>query len=1614
MNALHTLIEKFSAVATETSSQAEKGHRFEVLIQRYLETEPIAKERFEHVWLWNDWPYRGHSHDVGIDLVAQERGTGKSYAIQCKCYRKEYKLVLGDVSTFFTQLNRKWKNISFAGGILIATAYERDETLCRTMRELEKPCEFIGLSDLETAAVDWAKLAEGKAASLPKYDARPHQREAIDAVLEGFKEADRGKLIMACGTGKTFTALRLAEEYTQGKGCVLFLAPSIALVSQSLREWMSQTVYPMHPIAVCSDAQAGRADDLANLSALDLPSPASTNPVTIGENYAKFHDSHLTVIFSTYQSLDKVHEAQAAGALPTFDLTICDEAHRTTGVSLTDKDSGELDESLFVKVHDADYIQSIKRLYMTATPRIYSDAARQQAADGNAEIASMDDATKYGKEFFRLSFDRAVNEGLLTDYKVLILCVDELYAEHLWKQMPATEDGQLMLDDVVKMVGCYNGLRKHVMGETPQEEKPGEYDPSAPDGQTAYEDTLQSDPEPMQRAVSFAENIKDSQKKVKAWDAMLSLIATMEKEQDILPSQMKHVDGAMDMNKRGEALQWLKDDTHGECRILSNVRCLSEGVDVPALDAVMFLSPRRSQVDVVQSVGRVMRRAEGKKYGYIILPIGIPNGVKPEDVLDSDPKYGVIWDVLQALRAHDNRFNAEINSINLNKGRSQRIKAVGVGFPRPTGENGAEPPTGVGVQLELPFNWEQRLEDWHDAILARTVKKCGERTYWEQWARDIADIARRQQEAIEGMLNKGIGAEEFQAFIDGLKENTRPDIDRADAIEMLAQQMICRPVFNALFSQYEFAEKNPVSATMNAMLDIIQEETPVADREHLQKFYESVRQRTKGIDNAAGRQTVIKELYEKFFKHAFPNTAEKLGIVYTPVEVVDFIIHSVHEILKKEFGQEKGIGSEGVRILDPFTGTGTFIVRAIQSGLIAKEDLPRKYKEELFAAEIVLLAYYTACVNIESAYHGIMGQSEYDPFGGICLTDTFMMHENSAKDEDLFTQFEENGERIKRLCGQDIRVIVGNPPYSIGQSSSNDNNQNNDYPTLDKRIEETYAEQSDAHTLRSCYDSYIRAFRWASDKIKNKGIVAFVTNGAYIDKNTLAGFRKTLTKEFDSIYCFNLRGFIRGRSSADARKEGQNIFDILTGVCITILIKNGELAEDSQAILNYNDIGDYLSKKEKLDIIQSKKNVYNINWNVLTPDSHGDWINQRDNKFEQYTTLGDRNAKGNQNANAIFSMFSNGIVTSRDAWCYNFSRNALIKNVQRSIEFFNEQSAAYQHAEKVQAKDFVDKDPTKFSWDRQQYSDIKQGKIYSFDTASVRIGMYRPFCRQYAYYNRSLNNCTYKMPSLFPTPEKGNYVISIHGSGSRKSFTCLMIKSIVDLNLMEAGAQCFPLYWYEKRTTGQQELPLNGETVTGDYIRHDGITDYALQQFRDAYRNSTITKEDIFFYVYGLLHSEEYRSKYENNLRRELPRIPFCKDFKAFSEAGRKLAELHLNYEAIEPWDVTVIGRGDFSVKKMRFIQKGVRHTIHYNDTTTISGIPEEAYEYIVNGKSAIEWVMERYAVSVDRKSGIINDPNEWCKEHQNPRYIIDLLARVIRVSMETVAIVKALPPMGI
>ncbi|WP_339374490.1 DEAD/DEAH box helicase [Picosynechococcus sp. PCC 73109] len=1234
MTTIHDILAEFREAAT---SKRDLGDRFEHMVLQILKTDPLYRSQFSEVWMWNDFPKRGGESDTGIDLVA-ERADGFGYcAIQCKFYAGH--LSKEDIDSFFTASGKKL----YTQRIIVSTTDDWSKHAEKALENQQIPCSRLRLQDLADSPINWdsfslkQRILELKLR--PKKNLRSHQATALDKVTEGFQAADRGKLIMACGTGKTFTSLKIAESFAvQRQGFVLFLVPSISLLSQTLREWSAECEVGLNAIAVCSDKKVGKQKtDSEDIHTYDLALPATTDPQAIADQVRAFQGKKdLTVIFSTYQSIQAVADAQEKGLLE-FDLIICDEAHRTTGVTLADSD-----ESYFVKVHNQDFLKAKKRLYMTATPKIYNDVSKTQAKEGDAVICSMDDESLYGPEFHRLGFGEAVGAGLLTDYKVLVLAVDEKYVSKTFQHQLADANDELNLEDAVRITGCWNGLSKRMLEDI---------------GGNHIDDLA-----PMRRAVAFSSSIKDSKRVVSLFAEIIDEYRRSHPNEEILDCELDHVDGSMNSLQRNQKLDWLKEDTHHQgkvCRILSNARCLSEGVDVPALDAVMFLNPRNSIVDVVQSVGRVMRKVDGKKYGYIILPIGIPADVSPEEALRNNKKYKVVWSVLQALRAHDDRFNATVNKIELNKAKPQQINIIGVsgtggddglgdgadrsnGKPDPTDPNKTKESGTAYRQIAINF---PNLEEWREAIYAKIVVKCGSRRYWEDWAKDVAVIAENHVTRIKALLEspEDKHRKAFDDFLGGLQENLNPSISQDDAIEMLSQHLITKPVFDALFEDYPFSQLNPVSQVMQGMVDLLEGESIAKETAKLEKFYESVRERAAGIDNAQGKQRIIIELYDKFFRNAFPKMAERLGIVYTPVEVVDFIIRSADVALKQEFGV--GLTDEGVHILDPFTGTGTFIVRLLQNGLIKPEDLERKFKQELHANEIVLLAYYIAAINIESAYH-FLAKTEYSPFDGIILTDTFQLFEPKNKQTTLLDKiFPENHERAKRQQQNDIRVIVGNPPYSAGQTSENDGNKNLKYDNLDQRIKETYAEFSNAVNKTSIYDSYIRAIRWASDRIKDKGIVAYVTNGSFIDNNAMDGLRKCLTDEFSSIYCFNLRGNQR-TSGETSRQEGGKIFGSgsRTPVAITLLIKNPE--KTGKCELYYHDIGDYLSREEKLDIIEKFQDIQGIKWQIIKPNDSYDWINQRDPAFDNFIAVGDK--KGNE-SKTIFDLYSSGVKTNRDA-----------------------------------------------------------------------------------------------------------------------------------------------------------------------------------------------------------------------------------------------------------------------------------------------------------------------------------------------------------------------------
>lgn len=1638
MTALSDVLDTFR-VSSQT--EREKGNYFENLCKIYFENEPKYKDLYEQVWLWEDWRKywieQGNSDpgtDTGIDLVAKTKQTDQYHAIQSKFYDSETTIYKRHIDSFFTASGKK----PFTQRLLILTTDNVSHHVDDAMHGQNTPTQKITLSDLENSKINWAETFKKKEVQLKEAKSlRDYQRNAIQSVTYGLETADRGKLIMACGTGKTFTALRLAEQVAGKGGRVLFLVPSLSLLSQTLTEWTQESAMPMHSFAVCSDSEVGKKrdkDDDYQMLVHELRYPATTNPSALAFEFNKRKDNeHLNVIFSTYHSIQVISDAQKQQGLPDFDLIICDEAHRTTGATY----DGD-DESAFVKIHNADFIKSKKRIYMTATPKVYGDVAKVKAEESSVVLYDMDDESQFGKTFHTLSFSEAVKRGILVDYKVIVLTVSEDHISKNLQNVLADENNSLRVDDAAKIVGCWRALSKQ-------------------DTQV----DLELDPEPMRRAVAFCQVIelkkgskthKVSSKNIAGMfqqvvnEYRAALIKENPEHEDAVSQlicEAEHVDGSMNAAEKEAKLDWLKDELpDNTCRVLSNVRCLSEGVDVPALDAVLFLTPRNSQVDVVQSVGRVMRkpRDSNKQLGYVILPVVIPTGMSPEEALNDNKSYKVVWEVLQALRSHDDRFDAMINKLDLagqDKSKMEVIAITDKIIPRKQ-LNSAEKKSNhrkfkessIGSSssnYEDPKQVELNIEigEIERAIIAKVVQKCGNRLYWDKWATDIAKIAQTHISRITAIIDTPSNTSEIEAFngfLSELQDDLNDSITREEAIEMLAQHIITKPVFDALFEGYSFTQNNPVSKAMQSVLEVLNEHKLEKEAETLDRFYESVRERASGINDLTAKQKIIVELYDKFFRNAFPKMAERLGIVYTPIEVVDFIIHSVDQILREEFGQS--LGSRGVHIVDPFTGTGTFITRLLQSGLISKEELTYKFKNEIHANEIVLLAYYIAAINIEQVYHSIVG-GEYVPFDGICLTDTFALYEK----EDLVSKvLVDNSNRRSKQKKIDIRVIVGNPPYSIGQGSAVDDNQNVSYPSLDKKISETYVNRSSSRTRTSAYDSYIRAIRWASDRIKDRGVIGFVTNASFIDANSTDGVRKCLNEEFSSIYIFHLRGNQR-TSGEISRKEGGKIFGSgsRAPIAISILVKNPSAQKHGQ--IYWHDIGDYLSREEKLQKINLFKDISGIKnqggWSFLNPDEHGDWVNQRDNSFHEFISLGDKKDKSSK---VIFSTYSYGPITHRDAWVYNSSKKELSVRMKGMVDFYNAEVVRYKNSDSENKKDilsFVNRDKTKISWDDKFLKGVTSGKEIKYKSERLVQSCYRPFFKEWFYFDSACIWSPYSMLKIFPESESENLVICTTGRGSTKEFSALITNVVPDLEMISKG-QCFPLYIYESNDgdASQQSDLFDMSEKSNGLNKVDAITDDGLDYFKSFYSSQQITKKDIFFYIYGILHSQEYKEKYADNLTKELPRIPRVKkheDFITFVKCGQQLANLHLNYESVEmyPAKVNILKTDtDFKVVKMSFGKNGKDRdltTLYYNSQISISEIPLEAYKYIVNGKSALDWVVERQGIKEDKDSKIINDANNWANEvMKTPKYPLELFLKMITVSLETMKIVNSLPKLDI
>lgn len=1567
-----TFDELVEQIDNNLDKQRDRGTAFEKMVVAYLKNEPAYKQKFEDVWMLNEVPAEYHipKRDTGVDIVAKDYD-GELTAVQAKYYKG--KVSKAGIDSFVAETGKS----KYSAGILVSSTDDWNRNAKAELEDTTKPFSIIGLSQLRHAHFNWQKfefakenknLSDKKPKKLRKY-----QQTAIDNSLKYFSKHDRGKLIMAPGTGKTFTSLKIAEAlmHKQNKRQfnVLYLVPSIQLLSQTLFSWNSDVSDTIHmtSFSVVSDSKANKKKDKDDddLGAKDIGFEPTTNVQDLVDHYklVQEHNLHsdMRVVFSTYQSIKVIKNAQKLG-YPEFDLIIADEAHRTTGAKALNEDS------TFTEVHLNTNVKAKLRLYQTATPKIYDQNAKKKAKEDSIVVASMDDKSIYGEEIFRLSFGDAVAQGYLTDYKVSVLAVSESYVnKDMQKLMSA--DNQLKVDDIGKIIGVWNAMvkRNGITGEITGA--------------------------PMKRAIAFTDTIKHSKTISKEFNEVVNDYLDSDTADNNISDNsfhvdVHHVDGGLNALEKETEIDWLgnEDIEDNHARVLSNVRFLTEGIDVPNLDAIIFFSPKKSQVDIVQAVGRIMRRAENKEYGYIILPIVVADGVDPNVALDNDKKYKQVWQVLNALRSTDERFDAEVNTLDLNKKKSGRINFIGVdSSPKKTvtEKDGKDSEPDTKQLSFIPEDWIEM----RNAFYGKVVKHVGDRRYLEDWSKDVADIATMYVRRIKDLVDSNQGAKlAFDKFLKSLRYNINDSIDQEQAVEMLAQHLITEPVFNALFSDYDFVRNNVVSKSMNDIISTFKVFGFAKEQEKLKPFYDSVKLRASGIDNIQGKQTFIIQLYNSFFKTAFPRVTESMGIVFTPVEVVDFIIHSVDWALNKYFG--KSLASENVHVLDPFTGTGTFITRTLyylkrqmDEGKITYDDILRKYMHELHANEIVLLSYYIAAINIEAVFDEINGPDKgYIPFDGIVLTDTFESTERQETlDDDMFGT---NNARLKKQQEVPITAIISNPPYSSGQDNANDNNQNMHYSKLENEIRKLYS--SDAVAQNTLLDTYIKAFRWASNRIGDTGVIGFVTNGSFIDSNATSGFRKALVREFNHLYIFNLRGNQRTQGEM-SRKEGGKIFGSgsRAPIAISILIKD---SSDHHNIFYY-DIGDYLTRSEKLKRISSFGSINKINWDDIKPNKDNDWINQRDPKYQNYISL------FKKDTDSIFRKSIIGIQTARDNWVVNFSSRKVKENTQKLICHYN-----IERREKIKNIDYSFNSKNNYiKWTRKLKKLAIKNKNILFDRQKIISYMYRPFTKKYLYLDPDLTEYPGQYAKMWG---KSNYSLVTTGKGASRLFSSLVSPEVADYHFLDT-AQHFLRY----DNSEKDELLFDGKNnMNSSFSRRLGLND-----------------DDVFYYIYGILNSKSYQIKYVNDLKKEVAHIPVAKNKDIYVRIGKKLKNLHLNYERVPIYNKLIIKQtgNDYRVNKMKFAKKRNtegklekdRSTIIFNDSIAIENIPGKAYQYIVNGKSAIEWIMDQYQIKTDKKSGITDDPNDYSDD---PKYIFNLLLRIINVSVQTVDLINELPPLEI
>ncbi|MGN8443612.1 type ISP restriction/modification enzyme [Helicobacter pylori] len=1604
ISAYELIKEKLHAIP----NQRHKGSLFEKISKQFLQEHDSANE-YESIDLWYDWKLRGKERDKGIDIVITT--SNKEYiAVQCKFHQNS--ISYNDISPFLSQLQAGVGEVRFKKGIIISTSNLTSEAL-KAIEQIRSTGMGIDIDEITEedfiySRIDWEKFdptkTEDEIPLCDKKRPRPHQTEAINATKEYFSSPKntRGKLIMACGTGKTYTSLKIMEALEPK--ITLFLAPSIALLSQTFREYAQEKSEPFYASIVCSDDKTGQSkknksknEDNDDIKFSELPIKPSTRLEDILSVYEKAQkENKRFIIFSTYQSALRIKEAQEAG-LNGIDLIICDEAHRTVGAMYSSNERD--DKNAFTLCHSDKNIKATKRLYMTATPKVYSESSKAKAKESDNVIYSMDDEETFGEEIYTLNFERAIALDLLTDYKVIILAVR---SENLsgvtnsvnkkisqLKAEGTKLDKKLINNEFVcKIVGTHKGLAKQ--------------DVIALDDENKEDNDLKNKADTFvsQRAISFCKSIQTSKNITKSFQTIMECYDEELKKKSFknLKITPDHVDGTMNCKDRLDKLEKLNQFEPNTCKVLSNARCLSEGVDVPALDSIVFFDGKSAMVDIIQAVGRVMRKAKNKKRGYIILPIALEESeIQNLDEAVNNTNFKNIWKVIKALRSHDPSLVDEATF-------KEKIKIFGSDDAKnPDDEEELEKDKTEQAQND-PKQAQKTLfdaillQDLADAVYNVMPTKLGDRNYWENFAKKTGNIARTLNNRLKDIFEKN--PEIFHGFLDSLRGNIHQSIKEDEALDMITSHIITKPIFDAIFGDNI---KNPISKALDKMVEKLSTLGLQGETKDLKNLYESVKTEAMRAKSQKSQQELIKNLYNTFFKEAFRKQSEKLGIVYTPIEVVDFILRATNGLLKKHFNTD--FNDKNITIFDPFTGTGSFIARLLskENELISDEALKEKFLNHCFAFDIVLLAYYIALINITQAAQSRDGSLKN--FKNIALTDSLDIYEekNDKGVLPIFEDLKENKEIKSTIEKQNIRVIIGNPPYSAGSKSQNDNNQNLSHPKLERLVYDTYGKNSTAKVGKITRDTLIQSIYMASDLLKDKGVVGFVVNGSFIDSKSADGFRKCVAKEFSRLYVLNLRGNAR-TSGEERKKQGDGIFDSGSRATVAVIffVKDSSVTNNT---IYYYEVEDYLKREAKLNLLANFENLESVPFKEITPNNKGDWINQREDAFEKLIPL--KRDKKLKIFNTIFDINSMGVVSGRDPWVYNFSPNILTQSVQTCIDTYN---ADLKHFNEVFREAFkqrtakdkgiksadrykhlndreITTDKTKIAWTRTLKQEfIKNKNLQESHKDRIRLAMYRPFNKQWLYFDKNLNEEQFQFSKIFPDKSARNVVINT----TTRNFCSLIGDAIPDTHFI-GDTQAYPLYYYDDLGN-----------------RYNAISGYALNLFRRHYKDNAITEEEIFYYIYAILHHKGYLEKYKNSLAKEAPRVALSEDFKELSILGKELGELHLNYESgemhtsvkhnlLENAEV----EGYYDVVQMKKDKKG--DSIIYNQNITITQIPQKAFEYVVNGKSAIDWVIERYSITKDKDSLIENNPNHYA----GGKYVFELLCRVIKLSVKSVDLIE-------